>query len=204
MTGEAAARAVAAALLATLLAGCGGGAANAPADGPADSLSMDEAVSTAKGHLLARSALPRLAGDTSVLDLDDIAGEVTDPVVEQRLDADGFVVGVRRDLRGRARDVTGADSRVLVFADAGGADSFVRSVADDPDPWFGSPSQAREIDIGDARGVLVKPPLCACAGAQPVYAALVAEGNRVLWLQVTGPRTTADTARNLLGSVLHS
>jgi hypothetical protein len=194
-------RRVFAALAAVLLlvgTGCDGGASS-PEPVTAPTPPVDALVATARAGLVSPRQLPGLSGATKTLDADQIADEAADPAVGSRLDADGFVVAVRRDLRGRARDVTGADSRVLVFAQPQGAESFLESVAEDPDPFFGGPADVRPLSIKGAEGVLITPPMCACAGAQPVYVGLVADGSRLLWLQITGPRATAADVRDLLG-----
>jgi hypothetical protein len=129
---------------------------------------------------------------------EEIAGEAGDDALLAQLEADGFVGALRRDLRGRSRDIAGADSRVLVFADATGAEAFLKSVAADPDPFFGGPADVRTLEVAGAEGVVIKPPMCACAGAQPVYVGLVTAGSRLLWLQITGARASADDVRELL------
>jgi hypothetical protein len=194
-------RRVAATLAAAVLFLVGAGCGSRP-DTTSTDPAPDDGVASARSWLVSPSDLPDLDGTTTTLDAEAIAAEASDPVVSERLEADGFVGGVRRDLRGRARDVTGADSRVLVFADPAGAESFLQSVASDPDPFFGGPAEVRPLTVGDADGVLITPPMCACAGAQPVYVGLVADDARLLWLQITGPRATAADARALLASVV--
>ena len=189
----------AAVLVSVVVAGCGEGGSSAAVEaGPTASVDL----AAARDSLLSPSEVAGLNGATTTMDASDISSEASDPDVATWLDDDEFVGAVRRDLRGRARDVTGADSRVLVFADAEGAASFLQAVADDPDPFFGAPSTVRPLSLGETDGVLIKPPVCACAGAQPVYVALATHDNQLLWLQITGPRVTAADAKRLLSTVL--
>ena len=189
----------AAALVSVVVAGCGGGGSSPAVEA---SPTASERLAVARDSLLSPNEVAGLTGETTTMDASDLSSEASDPEVATWLDDDEFVGAVRRDLRGRARDVTGADSRVLVFADAEGATSFLDAVADDPDPFFGTPSTVRPLSLGETGGVLIKPPVCACAGAQPVYVALATDDNRLLWLQITGPRATAADAKRLLGTVL--
>lgn len=174
----------------------------------ADSASPSAAaveLGDAPSALVSRQDLPRLAGQLTTLSADDLAGEAGEPELATKLEEAGFIGAVSRDLRGRSRDVAGADSRVLVFSDASGAESFLDVVAADPDPFFGGPATVRRLSVAGSDGVLIKPPMCACPGAQPVYVGLVTAGNRLLWLQITGAGASpADVRRLLSGPVAAS
>jgi hypothetical protein len=63
----------------------------------------------------------------------------------------------------------------------------------------------RRFSVGRSDGVLIKPPICACPGAQPVYVGLVTAGTRLLWLQITGAGASpADVRRLLAGPIAAS
>ncbi|HEX5016295.1 MAG TPA: hypothetical protein VFX15_01775 [Actinomycetes bacterium] len=119
-----------------------------------------------------------------------------------QLARNGFLGGFVRDLRGRARDITGADSRVLLFASSQGAAEFSAFVAGAPDPFFGGPSKVKGLTVGGRSGYLIEPPICDCPGAYPVYVGIVADGPRLLWLQLTGPRVSIDDVHHLLEGAL--
>ena len=157
-----------------------------------------EALRTARDYLVTPEVLPQLTGPYSSLNAEDLADEASNPEVESRLQAAGFLAGAQRELRGRSRDITGADSRTLVFSTPAGARSFARFLASEPDPFFGGPSVVHGFRVGATKGVIIKPPLCDCPGAYPVYVGLVADGPRLLWLQLTGPKaSTAKVQRYL-------
>ena len=159
-----------------------------------------QAASRARERVLSSDDLPALTGRSASVTAEDLADEADDSDVLTQLESDGFLGGFARDLRGRARDITGADSRVLVFDSADGAKAFAASVADDPDRFFGEPSTVRPMSIGSVAGYLIEPPLCDCPGAYPAYVGLVPDGETLVWLQVTGPRVTLGHLRDLLAA----
>ncbi|MFL6181682.1 MAG: hypothetical protein ACJ73J_05185 [Actinomycetes bacterium] len=174
---------------------------SSPSPAPSEpTATPSEVVRVARQYLLSSKDLPQLAGEYSTVDAQDLADEAAQPDLAAELKSDGFLGGAVRDLRGRSRDITGANSRVLVFSGPEGAQSLVTSVAADPDPFFGGPSVVRRFHVGSAKGVMIKPPMCACPGAYPVYVGLVADGPRMLWLQLTGPRASAAQVRRLLSN----
>jgi hypothetical protein len=145
----------------------------------------------ARQQLVAEKELPQLTPQARVIDQQDFVDEADVEGLEEQLVADGFRGAVERTFRGRSRDITGAESRV--FATAAGASSFADYLAGHPDPFFGGPSVVGPLRVGDAQGTLIVPPMCDCPGAYPLYVGVVADGERVLWLQLTGPQ--ADRAR---------
>ena len=185
-------------LLVTASACAGDPTTNPLSSGSSTSDAATPDLGDARDALLSRAQLPRLFGQVTTLTAEDVAGEAGDDALLDQLDEDGFVGAVRRDLRGRSRDIAGADSRVLVFSEPAGAQAFLTAVADDPDPFFGGPAEVKPLEVAGAEGVLIKPPMCACAGAQPVYVGLVTAGSWLLWLQITGARASAADVRELL------
>ena len=167
-----------------------------------DAPSLDaSAARGARAQLLSSQDLPRLSGRAATITADDLADEASSASIATELEDAGYQGGFVRDLRGRSRDITGADSRVLVFSTPQGSQSFMASVAAAPDPFFGGPSVVRTMKIGTSNGYLIEPPLCDCPGAYPVYVGLVADGQQLLWLQLTGPRASPNKLRELLAGV---
>ena len=165
---------------------------------PADPFLTNELASMAREMLLSPKDLPNLAGRSASLTMEDMADETGDSEVITELESSGYLGGFMRDLRGRAPDVTGANSRVLVFSDPEGAQSFATWVAENADPFFGAPGTVRAMTVGQHNGYLITPPFCDCPGAFPVYVGLIDDGNFLHWLQVTGPRVTVGELRQLL------
>lgn len=151
--------------------------------------------------LLPTSVLPRLTADHRTLDAQDLADEAGDPAVAVRLTEAGFLGGAERTFRGRSRTLTGAESRVLVFDGAEGASTFAAYLADHPDPFFGGPSLVTPLQVGEAAGAMIEPPLCDCPGAYPLYVGILTDGERVLWLQLTGPEADPQQLRLALAAM---
>jgi hypothetical protein len=173
-----------------LLSGC---TSNAPppeaVPTTSPSLSVDD-LRAARQQLVSYQELPRLAPEAARVEGSDVADLAEDLDVQGQLNADGFQGAVERTFRGQSRSITGAESRVLVFATAAGASSFAAFLAEHPDPFFGDPSVVKPLRSVRTGAVLIEPPICDCPGAHPLYVAIVPDGNVVLWLQVTGPRAS--------------
>lgn len=158
----------------------------------------------ARRQLVSEKELPQLTPQARVIDQQDFVDEAGVDGLEEQLVTDGFRGGVERTFRGRSRDITGAESRVLVFGSAAGAASFADYLASSPDPFFGGPSMVSPLRVGDAEGALIVPPMCDCPGAYPLYVGVVADGERVLWLQLTGPQADQARLRSFLAEVTSS
>lgn len=154
----------------------------------------------ARRQLVAEAELPQLTPQARVLDQQDFVDEADVDGLEEQLVADGFRGGVERTFRGRSREITGAESRVLVFTASAGAASFADYLAGNPDPFFGGPSVVSPLRVGDAEGALIVPPMCDCPGAHPLYVGIVADDERVLWLQLTGPEANRARLRTVLAT----
>jgi hypothetical protein len=183
------------------LAGCAAGA-DAPSaergtSAPPVALSAVE-QQQARRQLVDAAELPQLTPRARMIDQQDFVDEAEVDGLEEQLVADGFRGGVERTFRGRSRQVTGAESRVLVFTTPSGASSFTDYLASNPDPFFGGPSVVSPLRAGDAKGALVVPPMCDCPGAYPLYVGVVADGDRMLWLQLTGPEADRSRLRTFL------
>lgn len=187
--------AVAIGLVTALMAGCGSSAPSmdgTSASGTPSPSPVGPGVAlTARVHLIARDALPELTPQNSLLTAGDLANEAADPAIATQLENDGFLGAAKREFRGNSKSITGADSRVLVFETAQGAEDFVAYLSKHAEPFFGGPSIVKPLQVGNASGALIEPPGCGCAGAYPVYAGVVADGPKVLWLKLTGPKVRA-------------
>ena len=158
----------------------------------------------ARRQLVAEAALPQLTPQARLIDQQDFVDEADVDGLQEQLVADGFRGGVERTFRGRSRQITGAESRVLAFTTAAGATSFADYLASNPDPFFGGPSVVSPLRVGDAEGALIVPPMCDCPGAYPLYVGVVADGERVLWLQLTGPEANRARLRTFLAATTSS
>lgn len=168
---------------------------------PSETTISSQLLAKARLSLIQPVIEPQLSVQNSVLTASDLADEYGSSDLLDQLQADGFQGGVKRELRGNSKTVSGVDSRVLLFDTPQGAQSFVTYMSKHSEPFFGGPAGVKPLKSGSAKGVSIRPPDCGCAGAYPVYAGIVAEGSRVLWLEVTGPRTSVDDLHQLLGTM---
>lgn len=190
------------------LAGCAQDSGT-PESEPGSSALPVEALSAAdqqqaRRQLVAEAELPQLTPQARLIDQQDFVDEADVDGLEEQLIADGFRGGVERTFRGRSREITGTESRVLVFTTAAGARSFADYLASNPDPFFGGPSVVSPLRVGDAEGALIVPSMCDCPGAYPLYVGVVADGERVLWLQLTGPEADRARLRTVLTAITSS
>lgn len=183
-----------------LVTGCSSGGQDGQ-DLPSSAVELSAAeMQQARQMLVTEDELPQLTAQTQAIDRQDLVGLADSDGVDERLVADAYRGGVERTFRGPSRDITGAESRVLVFATDTGAASFSEYLAANPDPFFGGPSVVTPLGIGSSEGALIEPPMCDCPGAHPLYVGIVAVSERVLWLQLTGPRAAPARVRALLAA----
>ena len=159
-------------------------------------LSRDD-FRAARQLLMPPRQLPGLDAVGGLVEADDLVAQAEGLDIGSQLDGDGFRGGVERTFRGPSRTVTGVESRVLVFSAASGAQSFAKLLADSPDAFFGGPATVRPMRLGGARGTMIKPPVCDCPGAYPLYVGVLVDANHVLWLQITGPRVSPALLRDV-------
>jgi len=151
--------------------------------------------------LVDASELPRLRQTSKTLSLEDVVAEAYLPDLAETLNASGFRGGVQHEFRGRSRQLTGVESQALAFLTPAGAADFGQYVADHASAFFGSPTKVTPLTMGGYAGWLFDPPVCACAGAQPLSAGALQVGDKLLVLQITGPEADARTLRGLLRAV---
>ena len=187
------------ALLLVPVAGCassdGGGASESPAAASTLSASVR---AEARRLVVQPSSLPELPNTVQPLTLVDVAKDANLPDLQSTLVAAGFLGGLERDFRGRSRTLTGAESRALVFSSNAGATTYAHYVKENAGAFFGVPTKVRPVRVAGYDGWQMVPPPCACPGAEPLYAAVVADGSRVVWLQITGPRVSPAQLRALI------
>ncbi len=146
--------------------------------------------------------LPPLRRTTDVLSADDVAAQATLPDLAQTLETTGYVGGVKVEYRGDSRRLTGVESQVLAFSSEEGAAEFVDYLTRNAGSFFGDPIKVKPVVIAGRGGWRIDPPLCGCAGAQPLSAGTLRIGTRVIVLQITGPKADPRTVRTLLSTSL--
>jgi hypothetical protein len=175
----AAAAAVAATLVACL-AGCGGAGAHHPA---------------ATGVLPASAiALPAVTRSLTAV---DVQKDSSLHGLAARLHEWGFLGGRQRTFQGESKRLTLVVSRSLTFNRAAGATTFVSYLDRHVDSFYPF-AVSKPLTLAGQSGWLIKPPLCACHLAEPLYVGVTAAGRQVRWLEINGPRATGVLLASLL------
>lgn len=146
--------------------------------------------------------LPPLRRTTSLLFGDDVVAQAALSDLGQTLDATGFRGGVKVEYRGVSPRLTGVESQVLAFSSEEGAAEFSGYLAQHAASFFGDPIKVEPIVIGGRDGWRIDPPVCDCAGAQPLSAGAVQVGSKVVVLQITGPKADPKMVQELLAASL--
>jgi hypothetical protein len=146
--------------------------------------------------------LPPLRRTRSLLFVDDVVAQAALSDLGQTLDGTGFRGGVKVEYRGVSPRLTGVESQVLAFSSEEGAAEFSEYLAQHAASFFGDPIKVEPIVIGGRDGWRIDPPVCDCAGAQPLSAGAVHVGSNVVVLQITGPKADPKTVRELLAASL--
>jgi len=174
--------AAAAIAIAACVAGCGG--------------------ATPSRHAVPSGVLPTravswLPAKTQALSAADLQKESSRPGLEARLRGWGFLGGWQRTFQGESRRLTLVYSQSLTFRSPAGAAAFVRYLRLHVNAFYPF-AVSRPVSIAGHSGWLIKPPLCACHMAQPLYVGLLATGRQVGWLEINGPRATGRMLASLL------
>ncbi len=146
--------------------------------------------------------LPPLRRTTDQLSRDDVVAQASLPDLEQTLSSTGFRGGVKIEYRGVSSRLTGVESQVLVFSSQEGAAEFSEYLAEHAAAFFGDPIDVQPIVVGGRDGWRIDPPVCDCAGAQPLSAGAVHVGTSVVVLQITGPKADPQMVQGLLSESL--
>ena len=160
--------------ISALLAGCGGAAPAKPQ------------VPTGVLPLRAVSWLP---ATTQALTAADVQKDSTRPGLTAKLSRWGYRGGWQRTFQGESHRLTVVVSRSLTFGAPSGAAAFVAYLTGHMYSFYPF-AVTRKITVAGRPGLLIKPPLCACHLAEPLYAGIAAAGSRVHWLEINGPRAT--------------
>ena len=113
----------------------------------------------------------------------------------------GFQNGWQRTFQGESRRLTLVVSRSLTFRQQAGARAFVTYLGRHVDSFYPFATSKPLVIAGQRAGWLIKPPLCACHMAQPLYAGVTTAGRQVRWLEINGPRASGAMLASLLSAV---
>jgi len=159
--------------IAALLAGCGG----APAQPQVPS------------GVLPLRAVSWLPATTQSLTAADVQKDSTRPGLTGKLSGWGYRGGWERTFQGESHRLTTVVSRSLTFGAPSGAAAFVAYLTGHMYSFYPF-ADTRKITVAGRPGLLIKPPLCACHLAQPLYVGITVVGRRVYWLEINGPLAT--------------
>jgi hypothetical protein len=176
-------RAAAAATLAVAIcvAGCGG---PRPAAAPSGVLPV--------------SAVRYLPSATSRLTALDVQKNSSLHDLTARLRRWGYTGGWQRTFQGESRRLTLVVSQSLMFRTQAGAEAFVTYLTRHLGAFYPYAIR-RPLTLPGQAGWLIKPPLCACHLAEPVYVGVTVAGSRVHWLEINGPAATGTLLAAMLG-----
>jgi hypothetical protein len=170
--------------LALCLAGCGGAPAHAPA---------------ATGVLPIR-AISALPARTQPLSAADVQKDSSLHSLAARLDRWGYLSGWQRTFQGESRRLTLVVSRSLTFRNRSGAAAFV-AYLDAHLYSFYPYAVSHRLSLTGQSGWLIKPPMCACHMAEPLYVGVTVAGRQVRWLEINGPTATSRLLASLLSDL---
>jgi hypothetical protein len=128
------------------------------------------------------SAVPELESTTEEVSADDLAADFG---ASGRSFA-GFLVGRERVFQGESHDLDRVVSRTLSFENAKDAQAYLGYFRTHLALAYGSGTTATPLESEGRGGFLVDPAACACHRAEPTLTALVANGERVTYLEING------------------
>jgi hypothetical protein len=166
------------------LAGCGGTARHAPS-----------ATGVLPAHAIA--GLPAVTRELSAADVQKDSGVHDLAALLRRW---RYVRGWQRTFQGESRRLTLVVSRSLTFGASAGAAAFVAFLGRHVDAFYPF-AISKPLAASGQSGWLIKPPLCACHMAQPLYVGVTRTGRQVRWLEINGPRASGRMLRALLSDL---
>lgn len=166
------------------LAGCGGTVRHAP---------------SAAG-VLPPHAIAGLPAVTRALSATDVQKDSSVHDLAARLRRWGYRGGWQRTFQGESRRLTLVVSRSLTFSASTGAAAFVAFLGRHIDSFYPF-AVSKPLAVSGQSGWLIKPPLCACHMAQPLYAGVTRMGRQVRWLEINGPLASGRMLRTLLSDL---
>jgi len=143
------------------------------------------------------TALSRLAVVTVPLTAQDVQKDAGLRGLAARLSRWGYAGGWQRTFQGESRRLTLVVSRSLRFRSHSGAAGFVAYLDRHVGSFYPFATISRLTLAGQA-GWLIKPPMCACHLAEPLYAGVTDSGRVVRWLEINGPVATGHLVARLL------
>jgi hypothetical protein len=170
-------------LFALLAAACGSGGGAAAASSTED--------------LPVLRAVPGLAGQDRVLDVDALSHDAPVAGLAANLERWGFLGGHEREFKGASRTLTDVISRTLAFRGAAGARAYVAFVADHAASYYGPGTLVHPVTSAGRAGFFVRGASCGCHRESPILVTVVWQRARVSWLLVNGPGATRARAQAL-------
>ncbi len=167
-----------------------------------DAVPRDTPASVPPRLLLPDSAVPRMSGDTTPVDVDRLASEVTHPDELRAVLAEaGFSRAAQRSFGGGpGRPFSRVLSRGLTFADAAGAAAFVAWFADHAPAEIITSERIDPADVPDGVVVFRHLPDGCCHNDVPVFLAAWQHGSSVSYLHAGGRRATAPAFVELISA----
>ncbi len=153
---------------------------------------------TASG-VLPPHAIAGLPAVTRALTAADVQQDSNARDLAGRLKRWGYHGGWQRTFQGESRRLTLVVSRSLTFATKAGAADFVTYLGRHVDSFYPF-AVARPLALTGQSGWLIKPPLCACHMAEPLYVGVTAAGRQVRWLEINGPRASGALLTSMLAA----
>jgi hypothetical protein len=144
--------------------------------------------------VLPASAVPELESTTDRVTAEDLAADfgASGPTFA------GFLVGRERVFQGESHDLDRVVSRTLSFENAQDARSYINYYRSHLALVYGAGTTATPLESEGRDGYLVDPAACACHRAEPTLTALVANGQRVTYLELNGGGAKRNRLEELL------
>ena len=181
------AQAAAALAIAACLASCGG---------PARHSHQAKPARQATG-VLSVGAVGPLPVVTRELTAADVQKDSSQAGLAARLRRWGYLGGWQRTFQGESHRLTLVVSRSLAFRSDPGAAAFVSYVNKHLSSFYPF-AVSKPLALAGQSGWLIRPPLCACHMAEPLYVGVTAAGRQVRWLEINGPRANSTLLASLL------
>lgn len=112
----------------------------------------------------------------------------------------GYAGGWQRTFQGESRRLTLVVSRSLTFRSRSGAAAFLAYLGTHLGSFYPY-AISHPLSLTGQSGWLIKPPMCACHLAQPLYVGVTAAGRQVRWLEINGPRADGRLLTALLSDI---
>jgi hypothetical protein len=151
--------------------------------------------------VLGKHAIAGLPEVTRALTPTDVQKDSSRRGLAAKLRHWGYLSGWQRTFQGESRRLTFVVSRSLTFRSHAGARAFVTYLGQHVDSFYPFAISKPLVVAGQKSGWLIKPPLCACHMAQPLYAGVTTAGRQVRWLEINGPRASGAMLASLLAAV---